>query len=90
MTSCFAAVYTFVWRVVPKKSLSIELFSDLRVRALFYPNGKKVLPDSVELTLPWFASMYVDGGSLIHHCIVGFTCNDFDDVACARFCLDIG
>ena len=70
-------------------SLSIELFSDLR--ALFYPNGKKVLPDSVELTLPWFASMYVDDGSLSNQCTVVFTCNDFSDVKSAvLLCLDIG
>ena len=37
MTSCFPAVYKFSWRAVLKKTLSIELFSDLR--ALFYPNG---------------------------------------------------
>ena len=69
MTSSFPAVHTFTWSAVRKNPLSIELFTDFK--ALFYPNGKKVLPaDSVELTLPWFASMYVDDGSLQSRCTV--------------------
>ena len=92
MTSCFAAVYTFAWRVVRKNPLSIELFSDLR--ALFYPNGKKVLPDSVELALPCFASMYVDGRSLQDQSTVLFTmsmsCSDFNDVTYASAVLLFG
>ena len=77
--SWFPAVYTLVWKAVRNDPLSIELFSDLR--ALFHPNGKKVLPDSVELTPPWFASMYVDDGSLSNGHTALFTCNDFNDVA---------